>query len=138
MEKNLIKILLANDNKVVREGIRLVFEEFAPHIQIVEETNSFQDLLKKLPVTEFDILMSDDIMHGENTLTYLPGIREQYPELKIILNSIFTEEVPHLENSREWVNGWLSFAWSPEDFIEAVETVNSGRKYYFSKFNNVI
>ena len=123
MEKKIIRILLANDHKIVRRGIRLTFEEFAPHIQIVEEADSFQDLLKKLHDTEFDILLSDDIMHGENILTYLSGIREQYPGLKIILNSIFTEEVPHLEKAKEWINGWVSFASEPEEFVVAVEKV---------------
>ncbi len=138
MEKCQIKLFLANDNKTLREGIRLAFKEHAPHIQIVEEANSFQDLLNKLPVTKFDILISDDIMNGENILTYLPGIREQYPDLKIILNSIFTEEVPHLEKAREWINGWVSFSLEPENFVQAVETVKNGGKYYFSKFNNAI
>lgn len=121
MDKTIIKILLANDNKIVREGIRLAFEEHAQHIQIFEEVDSFQDLLKKLPNTEFDILMSDDKMQGENILTYLPGIREKYPELKIILNSIFNEEVPHLEKAKEWINGWVSLSLEPEEFVVSVE-----------------
>ena len=135
MEKNTIKILLANDHKVVRRGICLAFEEFAPNIHIVEEAESFQELLIKLSNTEFDILMSDDIMDGENILTYLPGIKEQYPDLKIILNSIFTEEVPHLEKAKEWINGWLSFSSSPEDYVEAVETVYNDEHYYFKGLN---
>ena len=131
MEKNTIKILLANDHKIVRKGIRLAFEEFAPHIQIIEEAENFQDLLLKLSDTEFDVLMSDDIMHGENIVTYLPGIKKQYPDLKIILNSIFTEEVSHLEKAKEFSKGWLSFASEPEDYVEAVETVYDGGYYYF-------
>ena len=138
MEKNTIKILLANDHKVVRRGIRLAFEEFAPHIQIVGEAESFQDLLMKLANTEFDILMSDDIMHGENILTYLPGIREQYPDLKIILNSIFTEEVPHLEKAKQWTNGWISLTLEPEDFVEAVETVYNGQRYLINDLNKIL
>jgi len=123
MEKNVIKILLANDNETLREAILLAFKEFAHHILIVEEADSFQDLVKKLPNTDFDILMSVDIMNGENILTYLPGIKEQYPGLKIILNSIFTEEVPNLAKAREWINGWVSFASKPQEFIKAVESV---------------
>lgn len=126
-----IKILLANDHKDVRRGMRLAFEEFAPHIQIVEETDSFQDLLVKLSNTKFDILMSDDIMQGENILTYLPGIREQYPDLKIILNSIFTDDVPHLVKARELIKGRLSFSAEPEDYVEAIQTV-----YYCSDYFN--
>ncbi len=130
MKESIIKIFLANDNTTICNGIQLAFEELAPHIQIVKEADSFQDLLKKLPVTEFDILMSDDIMHGENIITYLPGIKEQYPEIKIILNSIFTKEVPHLEKAKEWINGWVSFALEPEDFAKAVETIYQSRNYY--------
>ncbi len=130
MENKVIKILLANDHKTLREGIISTLTTIAPHIQIVEEAENFQELLRKLPVTKFYILMSDDIMEGENIITYLPGIKEQYPELKIILNSIFTEEVPHLEKASEWVNGWISFALQPENFVDAIETVYNGEYYY--------
>ena len=131
MKKRIIKILLANDNKTIRKGFELAFEAFAPHLQIVEQSDSFKDLLKKLPPTEFDILMSDDIMEGEHIITYLPGIKEQYPAMKIILNSIFTEEVPHLIEARKWINGWVSFASEPSVFIETIENVFSNG-YFFN------
>lgn len=124
----IIKILLANDNKLLRQSMKIAISSIAPHIQIVEEAEDFQSLLTKLPITEFDILMSDDIMMGENIITYLPGIKNQYLNLKIILNSIFTEEVPHLNKSREWTNGWLSLASSPEDYVDAIESV-----YYLNR-----
>lgn len=136
MDKKIIKILLANDNKLVRQGIRKAISSIAPHIQIVEEAEDFQGLLTILSGTEFDILMSDDIMQGENILTYLPGFKDHYPNLKIIINSIFTEEVPHLKKSKEWTNGWLSYSLSLEDYVDAIESVYGGGHYYYKVKEN--
>src|SRR5258705_6052080 len=109
MEQNAIKILLANDNKPLREGMISAFKTIALHIQIIEEARDFSEILKKLPNTQCDILMSDDKMEGENILTYLPLILDQYPGLKIIVNSGQTSETPDIKKMMEWSKGWLSF-----------------------------
>ena len=127
----MINIILANDHKVLREGIRNAVTKDVSHIQIVAEANSFEEILKLLPQLEVDILMTDDIMPGGEILTFLPLIKEQYPDLKIIINSMLSSETADITKMMEWANGWLSFISKEEEFAKAVEVVFDGRPYYY-------
>lgn len=135
MEKNTIKILLANDHNLLRSGIILAFEKLAPHIQVVREAVTFEELLEVLPTTEFDILLTDDRMQRKDLLTYLPIIKKQYPDIKILIHSIFMEEAPHIKEALEFAKGWVSFSSNEQEYVEAVETVYNGEHYYFKGLN---
>jgi DNA-binding NarL/FixJ family response regulator len=79
MEKE-IKILLANDHAILRSHIIDAIKKGAPDIQIVGEASSFEELVRILPNTKTDILMTDDAMPDRLLLQLLPSIKEQYPQ----------------------------------------------------------
>lgn len=135
MENSTIKILLANDHNLLRNGIISAFEKLAPHIRVVREAVTFEELLEVLPITEFDILLCDDRMQRKDFLTYLPVIKEEFPELKVIIHSIFTEEAPHIKMAMEFAKGWLSFTSDEQEYVEAVETVYNGGQYYYKGYS---
>ena len=80
--KKEIKILLANDHTILRNGIINAFKKLAPHIQIVAEAANFQEILALLPQIQTDILITDDAMPDRNLLATQPLIKEQYPRFK--------------------------------------------------------
>ena len=128
---NVIKVLLANDHFILRNGIKLGLTSKATNIQVVGEASSFEEILKLLPQIEVDILMTDDIMPGGEILSFLPLIKKQYPELKIIVNSMQSSETSSIKKMMEWANGWLSFISNEQEYVEAVETVYNGGYYHF-------
>ena len=128
---NAIKVLLANDHLILRNGIKIALTSKAQNIQVVGEADSFAEILRLLPHFEADILMTDDIMPGGEILTFLPLIKEQYPDLKIIINSMLSSETADITKMMEWANGWLSFISKEEEFAKAVEVVFDGRPYYY-------
>jgi DNA-binding NarL/FixJ family response regulator len=106
-------------------------KKFAPHIQIVAEAANFQEIFTLLPQIQTEILMTDDAMPDRNLLATLPLIKEQYPELKIIINSMLTST--DSEESRkisELAQGWLCFYSTEEEFIKAIQIVHSGGCYF--------
>lgn len=133
MQKQTINILLANDHEIIRRGINILFKSHAPHIKIAGEAGSFEEILTILPQLEVDILMTDDMMPKGNILTFLPIIKEQYPELKIIINSIVDAHAMHCKKTMEWVEGWVGFTAHEQDYIKAVETVYCGGYYFYVK-----
>ena len=74
-------------------------------IQVVGEAGNFKELLEKLTQIPADILMTDDVMPFGDILTVLPVIKEQYPELKIIVNSMHDASAPHIKKMMEWADG---------------------------------
>lgn len=134
MGKKTIKILLANDHILLLNGISSIFEKHAPHIKIIGEVENFIEVLNMLSHKKADILMIDDIMPFGDILTFLPIVKEQYPELKIIINSMCDNSVSHVKKTIEFVDGWVGFYSNEYEFIEAVETVYSGRHYFIKGF----
>ena len=122
METKTIKILLANDHPLLRSAISNLLNKHE-QIQVVGEAGNFKELLEKLTQIPADILMSDDVMPFGDILTVLPVIKEQYPELKIIVNSMHDASAPHIKKMMEWADGLVGFNSVAADFIKAVETV---------------
>lgn len=122
MEKKTIKILIANDHSILRSGIRILFNK-DERIQVVGEAGNFKELLEKLTQIPADLLMTDDVMPFGDILTVLPVIKEQYPELKIIVNSMHDVSAPHINKMMEWADALIGFNSAEADFIKVVETV---------------
>ena len=122
MEKKIIKILLANDHPLLRSGISILLNKHE-QIQVVGEACNFKELLGKLTQIPADILMTDDIMPFGDILSVLPVIKEQYPELKIIVNSMHDNSAPHIKKMMEWTDELVGYNSAKAEFIMAVETV---------------
>ena len=122
MEEKTIKILLANDHPLLRSTISNLLNKHE-QIQVVGEAGNFKELLEKLTQIPADILMTDDVMPFGDILTVLPVIKEQYPELKIIVNSIHEASAPDIKKMMEWADGLVGFNSVAADFIKAVESV---------------
>lgn len=122
MKTKTIKILLANDHLLLRSAISNLLNKHE-QIQVVGEAGNFNELLEKLAQIPADILMTDDVMPFGDILTVLPVIKEQYPELKIIVNSMHDASAPHIKKMMEWADGLVGFNSVAADFIKAVETV---------------
>lgn len=135
---NSINILIANDHKLLREGIGSVIVNHSPHFNIIGQAENFNEVLNMLSHKKVDILMIDDIMPFGDILTFLPIVKEQYPELKIIINSMCDNSVSHVKKTIEFVDGWVGFYSNEHEFIEAVETVYSGRHYFIKGFKKEV
>jgi two-component system, NarL family, captular synthesis response regulator RcsB len=130
MESDTIRIILANDHPLLRKGISQALNKKAQHIQIVAEAGDFQELLFLLNAAEIDILMTDDIMPGGEILGILPIIKAQYPDLKIIVNTMCQSTNPISIEVMALAQGWVSFTATAEEFIKAIETVYAGYTWY--------
>lgn len=128
MQQNIIKILLANDHSLMRTAIKNALHKTL-HIQVIEEAVSFPDLFSKLQQCQPDILMSDDQMPGGHFLTDIPTIKQLYPDLKIIANTMHSK-FDYLKKLIQLSNGLLSFSCGAEEYIHAVDAVQYGGMYY--------
>jgi len=129
MDQEIIKILLANDHSLLRTGFKHTLHK-TEHIRIVEEAVSFPDLYRKLEQCQPDILMTDDAMPEGDLITDLPKIKELYPRLKIIANSMHSDLI-YLKQLAQLTDGLVSFHAGSEAYIKAIETVYYNGLYYY-------
>ena len=67
--------------------------------------------------------MTDDLMPFGDILSVLPVVKEQYPELKIIVNAMQDVSALHMKKIMEWLDALIGFSSAEEDFFKVVESV---------------
>lgn len=78
-----IKILLADDHAIFRQGLTLLLQT-QPHLQVVAEIANLEQVLPFLQSEEVDLLVLDYHMPGGETSAVLAYVKQRYPAMKVI------------------------------------------------------
>lgn len=124
----MIKVVLCDDHAVVRRGIRDTISE-AVDIQVVGEAGSYPELREQLRKTPCDVLVLDLNMPGRGGLEVLATLREEGSPVKALVVSMYPEDQYAIRCLRAGARGYLNKAGEPAEMIEAIRTVQQGRKY---------
>jgi len=87
----LIKILIADDHPIVRQGLRQIIQDEKDMEVLCEAANS-EEVLVKLKEQDIDVLLLDIAMPGKSGLELLIDLKIQYPNLPILVLSALPEE----------------------------------------------
>lgn len=123
-----VRILLADDHAVVRAGIRNALTEI-PGIEIVGEVEDGLRLFTMLNQTQPDCLLIDVAMPDFDPITAIRQIRKQYPEMKILVVSAYSDDVYVQGLLSAGVDGYYLKYQSLSDLKLAIERVLSGEKW---------
>src|SRR5246127_1847658 len=123
-----MNILIADDHELVRGGLaRIVAEEF-PSAQIHEVPNGSQ--AEKISRAEkLDLIIMDMSMPDKTGLDVLKQLRVESIKTPVLILSIHPENQYALRVLKAGGNGYISKGSPRADFINAVRTVLSGKKY---------
>jgi two-component system invasion response regulator UvrY len=123
-----MRILIADDHSIVRRGLKDILREEFPFAEIAEVGDAAALLLKVIK-EDWDIVISDLSMPGRTALDVLPEIRQQAPNLPVLILSIYPEEQYAIRALKAGAAGYLSKDLAPDELINAVHRVLGGRKY---------
>jgi DNA-binding NarL/FixJ family response regulator len=126
------RILIADDHAVVRRGLRQILYEAFPFAHLEEATNT-AELLKKVGAQEWDMVISDLSMPGENVLDAVRRIKQDFPKLPVLVLSIYPEELYAIRSIKAGASGYLRKDSHPDELLNAVRKVLSGKKYITPK-----
>src|SRR3954463_6970682 len=84
----MIKLLLVDDNKIVREGIKDLFSE-ETSVELLAEASSGLEAIEMLKTISPDVIVMDISMPELDGLETLSIIKKQYPEIQILMLSMF-------------------------------------------------
>jgi len=124
----MIRILVADDHAIVREGLKQILAEVKDMV-VRDEAASGQEALAKIRTGAFDVLLLDISMPGRSGLEILKEIKEARPKLPVLILSMHAEEQYAVRALRAGASGYLTKASAPEELIGAIRKVSSGRKY---------
>lgn len=131
-------IILVDDHKIVRDGIRLYLEDQEGKFQIVGEGDSGMAAIELVRNTDYDVLIIDINMPGMDGIEAASKIIEEFPGAKIIALTMLSESLHIKQMLQAGASGYLLKNCSEEEVRMAVETVNAGGTYYSQEVTQTI
>ncbi|MCK4473441.1 MAG: response regulator transcription factor [Anaerolineae bacterium] len=122
-----MRVLIVDDHLVVRRGLRSMLAD-AEDVEIVGEASSAGEAIKRATSLRPDILVLDIRMPGMNGLRLLRCLKEQLPDIKVIILTNYDDEQFLLEAFRAGAYGYLLKNVSREDLLEVLHTAHQGKR----------
>ncbi|ABC76668.1 response regulator [Syntrophus aciditrophicus] len=124
----MIKILIADDHTIVREGLKQIVGDVGD-MMVADEAGNGQEALQKIREKDYDVVLLDISMPGRSGLEVLKDIRAERPKLPVLILSMHSEEQYAVRALRAGASGYLTKASAPDELIGAIRKVSRGRKY---------
>ena len=124
----MIRILVADDHSVVRQGLKQIVAD-SPDMEIAGEAATGQEALELVRSGSFDLIILDISMPGQGGLDILRELKAESPALKVIILSMYPEEQYAIRSFRDGASAYLTKGSPPEELILAIRTVASGKRY---------
>lgn len=129
MTDKVIKVLLVDDHTVVRNGIQLMLGT-ASNIEVAGEAENAEDALKLVENESFNVALVDINMPGTGGLDLIKLLRAKKPQLRIVVLSMYSEDVYAMRALKLGAAGYLTKNCSASTVVSAVEKVAAGGKFF--------
>lgn len=124
-----IRVIIADDHAVVRQGIRTVLEEI-PGLVVLAEAADGSEVAGLLEDHTPDLLVLDISMPTKTGLEVAKELRAEGSEVPILILSMHDNPEYVLEAVRAGADGYVLKDVGPAELRDAVETVVDGREYF--------
>ncbi len=124
----MIRVLIADDHAIVRKGLRQIVKEQGSGMEIDEAENG-QQVIEKIQLVTYDILVLDISMPGRDGLDILQEVRHSMPSLPVLILSMHPEEQYAIRMLKSGASGYLTKDCAPDQLVPAIQKIARGGKY---------
>ncbi|HQG33200.1 MAG TPA: response regulator transcription factor [Deltaproteobacteria bacterium] len=124
----MIRILVADDHLVVREGVKQILSGLDDMV-VEDEAENGKETIEKVVRGNCDIVLLDISMPGRSGLEILEEILSLKPKLPVLILSMHPEEQYAVRALRAGASGYLTKASAAHELIGAIRKVSRGGKY---------
>ncbi len=124
----MIKVLIADDHPIVRQGLRQILAGI-PDMEVAGEAVNAQETLEQVRVGGWDVLVLDITMPDRSGFDILKELKHEQPDLPVLVLSIHSEEQLAVRVLKAGASGYLTKENAPEELVKAIRKVVSGGKY---------
>lgn len=126
----MVNVMLVDDHKIIREGIKALLAD-VPGINFITEADNGEDAIDKFEIYDIDLVIIDVEMPGIDGIETTKRLIENHPEAKVLGFSMHTEESTVEAMINAGAKGYILKNSGKEELIEAMEMVNNNQ-YFFS------
>lgn len=123
-----IRIIIADDHELVRRGIKLILAE-AKDMTVVGEASDSVTLLQEIEKRPCDVVILDINMPGRSGLDVLTDIVDTWPNIGVLVLSMYPEDQYAVRAVRSGAGGYLTKSCSSDELISAIRNLSQGRKH---------
>jgi len=127
----MLRILIADDHPIVRQGLRQIIAEI-PDMVVADEASNGDEVLSKARASHYDVVLLDISMPGIHGLDVMRQLKNERPRLPVLILSIHPEEQYAVRALRSGASGYLTKESAPDELITAIRKVSMGGKYVSS------
>jgi two-component system, NarL family, invasion response regulator UvrY len=124
----MMRILIADDHAVVRQGVKRILDDMNGSI-VVEEASNGRELLAQATTKTWDVVLLDISMPGRNGLEVLRQLKSLYPALPVLVFSMHPEDQYAVRAFKAGAAGYLTKDSIPDELVTAIRRVVGGRHY---------
>jgi DNA-binding NarL/FixJ family response regulator len=123
-----IRVLIADDHPVVRQGLKMMLSA-DPEIEVVGEARDGDEAFAMAHALEWDVAVFDYSMPGRGGVELLSDVKNDYPDRPVLILSIYPEDPHGLRALKSGAAGYISKETAGEELMSAVKKAASGGRY---------
>src|SRR4051812_27577960 len=132
-----IRVAIADDHKIFRDGIRMALSG-RNFIKIIWEAEDGKDLLHKMKLKQPDVLLMDIRMPELDGANALSLLRKEYEETRIIVLTMYDDQEMITKMMEMGANAYLTKTTDPDEIYEAIITVMNDEFYFNDLVNKAV
>jgi len=125
---NKIKVLLAEDHTIVRQGLCALLEGEAG-LEVIGEAEDGREAIQKVERLHPDVVVMDISMPALNGLEATRQIKERFPEVKVLILTMHANEEYVFQILRAGASGYVVKQAAVTELISAIQAVSQGDSY---------
>jgi two-component system, NarL family, invasion response regulator UvrY len=128
----MIKILVADDHSIIRQGLRQILED-TDDMRVTGEAEGGMQAIQLAQEEDYDLLLLDITLPDKNGIEVLKQVKQDKPQLPVLMLSMHPEAQYALRSMKAGASGYLNKQSAPAELINAIRQVAGGKKYISSQ-----
>lgn len=129
-----IKVAIADDHKIFRDGIRMSLKD-RDYLKIIWEAEDGKDLMHKMTLKRPDVLLMDIRMPEVDGINAISLLRKEYEEVKIIVLTMYDDQEMISKMMEMGANAYLTKTTDPDEIYQAILACMN-EDFYFNELVN--
>lgn len=121
----MIKIFVVDDHEIFRDGLRMLVES-TDDMTVIGEAESGEGVLEKLAANPPDLILMDIHMPGENGIEVTRRIKQQYPDMRVLILTMFEDDKSVFAAMRAGASGYVLKGIKHDEMLQTLRVAGSG------------
>ncbi|KGF81298.1 LuxR family transcriptional regulator [Massilia sp. JS1662] len=136
-EKASIRVFIADDHAIVREGLKQILAE-QRDIVVAGEAETGLDAVKLFRKSRCNVVLLDISLPDRNGIEVLKQIKSEQPDLAVLMLSMHREDQYAIRSLKAGAAGYLTKQSAPKELVNAIRQVAGGQRYVSAQLAQVL